>query len=1390
MSGESERGLESRLRQTAALLAVARVASVTTDFSEALRLICRELARLTGAETVAAYVRQTEGTELSPVAAYRVPKQVLDVLASSRLTAADQRGFDAVFRSGQIIWSDELPTDRRFAIDLFLRFPHQSGLIIPLVIDGEVAGAFYLVWWTARRRFEEAELGPLQAIGEQAGVLLRNARLHDAVNSRATRLHTLARLNQLLSSSLESDEMLSGIAAAAVELMQVPAVSVWVLDALAKRLEARAVAGGMTPFLRRTVEIGEGEVGWVAAQRAQLEVPDIAADPRVTDPAWWRQSGLESFLGIPIVFQDLLLGVLVFGGREPFRFAADDRELLEIFVSQSAAAIAKASLFQDIQDRRRLTEDLYALTQDMDRTMDLQERVDIFAASASRALNFDRLNVWLAESDGLTLRLVSGSDVRPDVPRQIPLKAGGGFQVVWDSGITLMVGSDEQLAQVPPLPEALHSHPVFRSRRFALVPLLFQGRPIGVVSADNKPSRRPLTRRGVAHLELFCQQLAISVNNARLYEETRQRERDATILLDVTRKLSATLELDEVIDLISDGTIEALGCTAAGFYRWDAARAGLVFVRGRNHLMDFARPLLLRPGEGVTGRAYAERRPAWCNDRLTDPTMVYSEGNAAAMARPDAPRAFLAVPILIRDEVFGVLGGSCFEPHVFTEREVNLLANLAAQGAVAIENARLYSATRQNLAGAALLNAAARTLHRTLDVKRLLPEAAGTLAQTFGARRAGLVLFEERGGDVISSGDWSHEAARALAEPLRRREAPLLISDAAARPDLVSSGALGSGEGLAAFPVRGRSRVLGGLLLVFEAPRELTEAETRLVAAYADQLAMALDNASLFEEAENRKTRLEQVFASTSEGFLVLDLERRVVALNRQGGDLLGVNPHEAIGRLFSSLTETLEGSVEWTEAAGQAFVAAIGRADQTTDGDLEVRIPERRTLRWLTTPTRDLLGAVVGATVTIRDVTREREIDRMKTEFVSTVSHELRTPLASIKGSLHLLLSDEGLVLDETQRHLVDISLKNTDRLIRLINNILDISKMEAGHIHLDLERHRVQDFIETAVEGIQGFAESRGIVIESEVAPDAPDVRVDFDRMVQVVTNLLSNAIKFSPERGRVEVGARRAGTQLEIRVTDHGQGIAPEDIGRLFKKFQQLDGRTVRAVGGTGLGLAICRGIVEEHGGRIAVESRPGDGATFIVRLPVPGAVTATLRVERPAEGLDQAPLVLVVDDEPDVRALLRDMLNTAGLRVIEAGRVLEGVELARQHQPDVITMDLMLPDLDGFEAIRLLREQPETRETPVVVLSAIDVEPDDPRALGATVGLVKPFTSADLLKAIRSRSVRATEPPRELAPDPGRQRRGGYQHGPDCDPAASRIRGDQRCRRARGSGGGAA
>jgi signal transduction histidine kinase len=698
------------------------------------------------------------------------------------------------------------------------------------------------------------------------------------------------------------------------------------------------------------------------------------------------------------------------------------------------------------------------------------------------------------------------------------------------------------------------------------------------------------------------------------------------------------------------------------------------------------------------------------------------------------------VPIIIRDDVYGVLLGGTRARQRFTERDVHMLSSMAAQAAVAIENARLYTVTQYNLAAAALLNDAARTLHRTLDARRLLPDALQGLGQTFSAVGAAVILFGEGGsgqGTVIRWGAMPEDAMRALAEPLRRREAPLLVPDTMSRTDLIPVGVLEAGpRGLAAFPVRGRSRVLGGLALLFSGHRSLYEAEIRLLAAYADQLAMALDNTALFEEAENKKTQLEQVFASTSDGFLVVDLGGRIVGFNRQGGELLGIAPDEVVGRPFQHLVEVLGPAVAWEEGHGQALLAMVdsGRPVAAA-GDLELRVPEPRTLGWRAAPMRDLLGATVGVTFTLNDVTRQREIDRMKTEFVSTVSHELRTPLTSIKGSLHLLLSDSALQLDATQRQLVDISVKNTDRLIRLITNILDISKIEAGHIQLELGMHGVEEFVSAAVDGIVAFAESRGIAIEVEVAGDLPPVRVDVDRMVQVVTNLLSNAIKFSPPGSTVTVTATRAGNQLVVRVTDRGRGIAAEDLGKLFKKFQQLDGSNVRSVGGTGLGLAICRGIVEEHGGSIGVESQPGQGATFTVTVPLPAGegVDGTDGAE---PGPGHGPLILVVDDEHDIRTLLRDQLELEGFRVLEAGRALEAVEVARERQPDLITMDLMLPDLDGFEAIRLLRENARTREIPVVILSAMELGDDDTRALGPTVHLAKPFSRADLLGIIRA------------------------------------------------------
>ncbi len=254
---------------------------------------------------------------------------------------------------------------------------------------------------------------------------------------------------------------------------------------------------------------------------------------------------------------------------------------------------------------------------------------------------------------------------------------------------------------------------------------------------------------------------------------------------------------------------------------------------------------------------------------------------------------------------------------------------------------------------------------------------------------------------------------------------------------------------------------------------------------------------------------------------------------------------------------------------------------------------------------TPDLLPQLAGmASIAIRNVRsyeKARELDRLKSEFVAVVSHEVRTPLTSIKGSLEILGDARYFQIDDSQRELLQICQANVERLEQLINGILDFSKLESGKLSTSFEEHALGEILESTALDIKNVASRKKIEIRLEVEPDLPKVWVDELRIGQVLGNLLSNAIKFSDSGGRIELRASGEDDGVRVDVIDHGIGIAPEDLPKLFLKFQQLDSSNTRKAGGTGLGLVITKGIVEEHGGRIWVESEKGKGSTFSFWLP---------------------------------------------------------------------------------------------------------------------------------------------------------------------------------------------
>jgi len=345
--------------------------------------------------------------------------------------------------------------------------------------------------------------------------------------------------------------------------------------------------------------------------------------------------------------------------------------------------------------------------------------------------------------------------------------------------------------------------------------------------------------------------------------------------------------------------------------------------------------------------------------------------------------------------------------------------------------------------------------------------------------------------------------------------------------------------------------------------------------------------------------------------------------------------------------------------------------------------------------------GKVIGFYTLANDVTELKRIDRMKSEFVSTVSHELRTPLTSIRGSLGLISGGVAGQLPEAVKTLVGIAKSNCERLIRLINDILDIEKIESGKMTLDLQIIELKPLLEQALAANEGYGAAKNVSLSLQFPDEELMVRADGDRLTQVVTNLLSNAMKFSPNDGMVEIHvARSAAHGVRVEVRDHGPGIPEEFRKRIFQKFSQADSSDTRQKGGTGLGLNISRAIIERLGGSIGFETRTGEGTTFYFELPEWEEPPPT----RPVEMLGDRPCVLVCEDDRDISRLIGMMLDKGGFDSEPVYSAEEALTRLGQQHYDAITVDLKLPGQDGIALIRSLRGRLLTRDVPVVVISA--------------------------------------------------------------------------------------
>ena len=586
----------------------------------------------------------------------------------------------------------------------------------------------------------------------------------------------------------------------------------------------------------------------------------------------------------------------------------------------------------------------------------------------------------------------------------------------------------------------------------------------------------------------------------------------------------------------------------------------------------------------------------------------------------------LAVPLIFRDVTLGLLvAGWARQVDSPSLEEMRLIQGLANQAATAMENARLYASVERRAAQVAALFEIGRDISANLGLSEILASIVSKAKELLGSDVSFLALLSPDGQEleVTASVGLHTEEMRKLR--LRREQGlagvvvqkgqPIIVDDYPREVslkdpplDAVRKEGLISEIGV---PLSTGSDLLGVLYIGNRHPSRFREEDAQLLMAFAKQATIAIQNARLYteavaqrERAEADRRRLQVIIDSMPEGVIMAEgAEGRVSLVNEAGKALMGSD------RLVGLTLDELPSALRLLTGDGKPYpwdlfplTRAIKEGEVCLGVEVMLERPDGSRIAVLTNsaPFRDAEGRVSGAVAVFQDISRAKEAEQLKDEFISLVSHELRTPLTSIKGAARTLLRHYGS-LDEDTRHelLMDVD-EEADRLYRLVENLLDFSRAEAGVLRLATEPVQMGKLSARVVAEVSNHFPRHRFVLS--FPPDLPPAEADPLRVEQVLRNLLDNAAKYSPDGAEIQVSGTLSDGCLVVSVRDQGVGIAPEYQQQVFGRFQRGPDASTGRSQGVGLGLAICRRLVEAHGGRIWVESRPGAGSTFHFTLPL--------------------------------------------------------------------------------------------------------------------------------------------------------------------------------------------
>jgi GAF domain-containing protein/DNA-binding response OmpR family regulator len=1098
----------------------------------------------------------------------------------------------------------------------------KSMLLVPLIAGGRLIGSVGLDTIQDQHTFTESEINFCRALADRAALALENRSLF-AQTQKALRETTM--LYQA-SNALNQAQDLQDVLRAILDNLPIKEIDQCLI----------AMMNLDTAPISPEVEIEamwdhEGDMSLLEKSFTSRELPlitqsdadkifvisDIEAETELDDQsiATLREIGVKSALIVPLMTSGMCLGWLLLITHHQSRlFTPDQVRPYQALADQAAAAIQNQHLIRQIQASLEEVEAVHRqyLRDEWSSFLELQE-------TQQTNIVYDQETLVAAQDLWHPLigaAIDSGAPVaHPNVD-----ETRSPFMSRFASD-----GSAQSSEAAQETPE--------QTGASLIAPLKVRGQVIGALGLEDPDgdATREWTLDQVSMVQEIADQVALAIENARLLDRTQASLAETARLYEATARLSNPQSADEVVKVLAKEIHATLGAAFSGNImltgpdpsgriewlelnvQWDATQ-GVTSVHSR--LPSSAYPTM--------SRFIGQTEPAIITDTQSHPQ---DEQIKELLTRLQI-RTISIIPLVSGDSWLGMINITSREERTPDERAIRFLQSLADRTAVALESIRLHEETQRHAIQLEAASKISRAATSILEQDKLLSSVVELIRDHFNYYHAQVFLLDpskrwavleastgEIGKRLLQRGHALEVGGPSLIGQVTGSGEPSIAYDVSDDSMHFQNDLLPDTRSEMAIPLRIGGRVIGALDVQSTEPVAFNPDDLSVLSTLADQLATAIENARLYQEQ-----------------------------------------------------LETAE---------------------------------------------------------------KLREVDRLKSQFLANMSHELRTPLNSIIGFSRVILKGiDGPVTDMQKQDLTAI-YNSGQHLLRLINNILDLSKIEAGKMDLSFEEVDLREIIKSAISATTALVKDRPeLELRQIVDPDLPLIMADATRVNQVLLNLLSNAVKFS-EKGYVELSATYDAHFVTIKVSDTGMGIPADKFDLIFQEFEQVDGSTTRAIGGTGLGLPISRHFVQMHGGRIWVESELGVGSTFTVKLPIQGP-QAVEEVEDLPSDSDQR-LILSVDDDDSVIRLYKRYLEKQDYQVVGLAENENVVQKARELCPYAILLDLLMPEKDGWTVIRELKAEPETQNIPVIICSIVS-DTGHGFSLGAADYLVKPILEEQLQAAL--------------------------------------------------------